>query len=120
MSVNLNGQYFKQSRVVYPHGSVVNIYIVYKLDTINSLRNTAYIIQNALFVAVNITEDATDSDNNMYSGYGICFDEGSFFSFRNRIDAANVITFGCDLSSSAHANNKKIIFMSWVRTLFKV
>ena len=41
MSVKFNGNYFVQSKVLHPNNNnVVNIYIVYKLDTINNTRNT--------------------------------------------------------------------------------
>ena len=74
MSVIFSGNYVKENKVTYPSKSVVNIYIVYKLDTIKPTRNTDFTIQNALFGAVIITEDPSDSSHNKYSGYGICFD----------------------------------------------
>ena len=37
MSVKFNGNYFVQNKVLHPNiNNVVNIYIVYKLDTINN------------------------------------------------------------------------------------
>ena len=69
MSVKFSGNYAKENKSVYPVKSVVSIYIVYKLDTVSSSRNTDFTIQNALFGAVKITEDPSDSDHNKYSGY---------------------------------------------------
>ena len=63
--------------MIYPAKSAVNIYIVYKLDTIGSSRNTDFTIQNVLFGAIKIIEDSSDSDHNKCSGYRICFDEES-------------------------------------------
>ena len=43
-----------------------------------------------------------------YSGYGIGFDNHGTFSMSNGSGSAiNVITFGADMSSYAHINNKK-------------
>ena len=73
MNLEFNGNYFEQTKVTLP-SNVVNIYVVYKLDPISSIRNTDYTIQNALFGAVKITKNV-DFSKNKYKGYGICFDE---------------------------------------------
>ena len=92
MSVSFSENYFKQNKVVHPNTkNVVNIYIVYKLDQIGYGRNTDFTVQNALFGAMKITDDATTSDHNKYVGYGIFFDEGSSFSFENIVNGKNVI-----------------------------
>ena len=83
ISVIFSGNYVTENKSIYPTKSALNIYIVYKLDAIKSSRNTDFTIQNALFGAVKITEDPSDSDHNKYNGYGIAFDEGSDFSFGN-------------------------------------
>ena len=111
MNLEFNGNYFEQTKVTLP-SNVVNIYVVYKLDPISSIRNTDYTIQNALFGAVKITKNA-DFSKNKYKGYGICFDEGGTFNHtvkksnfdRTRL-ARNVLIFGADMSFSSHANNK--------------
>ena len=107
MDVVFSGNYVKENKLIYPVKSVVNIYIVYKLDTIKSTRNTDFTIQNALFGAVKITEDSRGSDYNKYSGYGICFDEGSNFSFGNIVNCKNVIVFGADMHYSSHERNSQ-------------
>ena len=84
----------KQDKISHLHGSIVNIYTVYSLDTISNTRNTDFTAQNCLFGAVKLTKNRNTS-NYKYSGYGICFDEGK-----------NVIILGCDMSFSSHANNK--------------
>ena len=60
---------------------------------------------NCLFGAVKITKDV-DTSMYDYTGYGIGFDSGSRFSHPKGEDAKNVIIFACDLSSSAHSNNR--------------
>ena len=54
-----------------------------------------------------ITEDPSDTDLNKYVGYGICFDEGSNFSFGNIVNGKNVIIFGADMSFSSHERNRE-------------
>ena len=105
MSVNLNGNYFVQNKILSISDSAINIYIVYKLDPISSTRNTDYTIQNALIGAMKITKN-TDSSKNNYKGYGLCFDEGGTFSKGNINNGRNLIIFGVHESSLVHANNK--------------
>ena len=106
MSVKFNGNYFVQNKVLHlNNNNVVNIYIVYKLDTINNTRNTDYTIQNALFGALKITK-IDDISKIKYEGYGICFDEGGTFTKGNITNGKNVILFGADMSFSIHANNR--------------
>ena len=53
MSVRLEGAYFKQMRLLRPNNdNIVNIYIVYLIDSISNSRNTDYTVQNALFTGV--------------------------------------------------------------------
>ena len=44
-----------------------------------------------MFGAIKVTEDPSDSDHNKYFGYGICFDQGSSFSFLNIQNGKNVL-----------------------------
>ena len=104
LRVRSNGCYFIQSKALKLNNTV-NIYIVYRLNTISSTRNTDYTIQNALFGAMKITKN-TDYSKNSYTGYGICFDEGRNFSKGNINNGKNVIIFGVHESSSVQANNK--------------
>ena len=90
LSVSFKGNYMKQTKVVYPHKSVVNIYTVYELDKIDLKRNTDVTVKNALFGTVKITKDANTS-HNKYKGYGICFDAYSDFSIGNINNGKNVI-----------------------------
>ena len=112
--VHLIGNHFQQNKVIIPNNNnAINIYCVYELDAIASSRDTSFTIQNALFGAMQITKNATDSDKNNYKGYGICFDERSQFGHtitENGVtytsNSRNVLIFGADMSFSVHATNK--------------
>ena len=112
--VHLSGNHFQQNKVIIPNNNnAINIYCVYELDSIASSRDTSFTIQNALFGAMQITKNATDSDKNNYKGYGICFDERSQFGHtitENGItytsNGRNVLIFGVDMSFSVHATNR--------------
>ena len=93
----------KQEKVTYKHKPIVNIYIVYKLIT--SSINIGITLRKCLFGVVKLTRNA-DIDKCKYVGYGIGFDSRGSFSHLSRGDGRNVIIFGADMSSSAHANNK--------------
>ena len=117
--VYLQGNHFQQNNVLTLNNdhvlnkNVVNIYIVYKLDPLASTRDKSFTIQNALFGAMQITKNATDTSKNNYKGYGICFDERSEFrhtitegGLAHTTDARNVLIFGADMSFSVHATNR--------------
>ena len=119
MYVYLSGNHFQQNNVLTSSNdhvinkNVVNIYIVYKLDSLASTRDTSFTIQNALFGAMQIIKNAIDNSKNNYKGYGICFDEGSEFGhtiteggFTHTTDARNVLIFGADMGFSVHATNR--------------
>ena len=85
MYVYLQGSRFQQNNVLTSNNdhvinnNLVNIYIVYKLDPIASIRDTTFTIQNALFGAMRITKNA-DTIKYDYKGCGICFDESEQFT----------------------------------------
>ena len=107
INVEFNYNYFVQNKVLHPsNNTVVNIYIVYRLDKISNTRNTDYTIQNALFGAVKITTNTTDISKNRYKGYELCFDEGGTFTKGDITNGRNVIIFGADVSFSTHVTNK--------------
>ena len=120
MYIPLSGNHFQQNVVNIPNtprifniNNTINIYCVYQLDPIASSRDTSFTIQNALFGAMQITKNATDSDKNNYKGYGICFDERSQFGHTMTEDGLthtsngrNVLIFGVDMSFSVHTTNR--------------
>ena len=63
-------------------------------------------LKNCLFRAVILTKN-TDIDKYGYCGYGTGFDKKSSFTFPGGGMGQNVITFGVDMSSSAHIDRKK-------------
>ena len=103
--MEFNGSSLKQDKIMYTHGKVVNIYIVYELTGSNSDDNDPT-IKNSLFGAVTFTKNA-DIDKYGYSGYGIGFDRRGSFSFPGGGFGQNVLIFGVDMSFSAHIDNKK-------------
>ena len=113
MHVSLSDNHFQQNRVIIlNNNNVINIYCVYKIDLIASTRDDTFTVQNALFGAMEITEN-TDTSKYNCKGYGICFDKGGTFghtvregNFNQTTDARNVLIFGVDMSFSTHKTNK--------------
>ena len=105
MYVYLSGNHFQQNITKDLNNVIINIYCVYKLDSISSSRDDTFTVQNALFGAMQITKNA-DTSKYKYKGYDICFDEGGSFSKGNISNGKNVLIFGVDESSLIHANNK--------------
>ena len=106
MNVKFDGVYLKQSKLVRPNNNnVINVYIVYKLDTISNTRDNTFTVQNALFGGTKLTKN-TDTSKYKYEGYGICFDEVSTFGTDSIINGKNVLIFGVHENSLVHANNK--------------
>ena len=114
INVYLSGNHFQQNLKFFPNiNNAINIYCFFKLDPIASTRDTSYIIQNALFGAMQITKNATDNEENNYKGYGICFDDRSQFCHTiaengraHTTNGRNVLIFGADMSFSARATNR--------------
>ena len=66
-----------------------------------------FTLKHSLFGAVKLTE-YVDPNKYKYSGYGIEFDVSrKFLLFVGNGFGKNVITFGADMSSSAHIDNIK-------------
>ena len=103
VKLNFRGDLLKQDKITYNHKPIVNIYVVYRL--IPGINNSGFTLENCLFGAVKLTKNA-DIDKYKYCGYGIGFDSRGTFSHPSGGFGKNVIIFGADMSSSAHANNK--------------
>ena len=82
---------------------MVNIYIFYETDKIYTETHPTPV--NCLFGAVSITKNA-DIDKNKYSGYGNGFDRTGIYLPPDGSFGRNIVTFGVDMSSSAHVYNK--------------
>ena len=103
--VHLSGNHFQQNKADMSNNIGVNIYCVYKSDSISSSRDDTFTVQNALFGAMQVIKNA-DTSKYKYRGYGVCFDEGGSFSKGNISNGKNVLIFGVDESSLVHKNNK--------------
>ena len=103
--VKFTGSCLKQDKVIFNHGKVVNIYIVYELGA-SSSSDSDPTLKNCLFGAVTLTKNA-DIDKYGYSSYGIGFDRKTTFSLSGGGFGQNIIIFGVDMSSSVHIDNKK-------------
>ena len=101
--VELRGSCFRQDKITYNHGKIVNIYIVNEIK--QNYNISRYLtLENCLFGAVSLTKNV-DIDKYKCSGYGIVFDRKGEFSFGNGI-GRNVIIFEVGMSSSQHIDNK--------------
>ena len=110
LKAKFNGSCLKQDKITYTHGTIVNIYIVYKLSSNHN--SFEFSLENCLICAGKLTKNA-DIDKYKYSRYGIGFDARGSFLFPSGGFGQNVIIFGADMSSSIHANNKKKKLNSW-------
>ena len=111
MSARFEGIYLKQNKLVRSNNNnVINVYIVYKLDTVSNTRDDTFTVQNALFGGIKLTKN-TDTSKYKYEGYGICFDEGGTFSMGNISDGRNVLIFGVHENSLVHTGNKNNIYV---------
>ena len=77
--VKFTGSCLKQPKILYTHGKVVNIYIVYELAS-SSSHTSDPTLKKCLFGAVTLTKNA-EIEKYKYSGYEIGFDRRSSFSF---------------------------------------
>ena len=87
--VKFNKNCLKQWKILYIHGKIVDIYIVYETTAFISGTDEPT-LQNCLFGAVALTKNA-DIDKYRYSDYGIGFDRRSSFSFPGAECGKNVI-----------------------------
>ena len=103
--IKFNGSCLEQDKVIFNHGKVVNIYIVYEIS--KSINISDYLtLENYLIGAVTLTKNA-DIDRYGYSGYEIGFDRHGSFPFPGTGLGRNVIIFGVDMSSPTKIDNRK-------------
>ena len=113
-------QYFFEDAAKAIASSVVNVYICYKLlpKTINSDN----VFKNCLLGATDAARpnNTKDSDNFIYSGWGIGFDRSGTFGHPEGGTARNVIIFGVDMPGSVNASNKIQDFLVLGRGLIQL
>ena len=102
--LEFRGSCLKQDKTTFNYGKVVTIYIVYELDSTNSISSDSTLI-NCLFGVVSITKNA-NIDKYKYFGYEIGFDRRSLYLLPAGRFGRNVIIFGVDVKSSVHIDNK--------------
>ena len=103
MHAKFKGGCLKQDKPAFNHGKIINIYLVYDLES--NLNNFDPVLENCLFGAVKLTKN---SEINKYKHiwYGIGFDSKETFLYPDGSFVQNVIIFGANMGSSMHANNK--------------
>ena len=107
--VKFSGSCLKQDKITYTHEKIVNIYIVYEVNSKDNTITSDFTSENCLFGAVTLTKNV-NIDRYGYSGYGIGFDRKGSFSFPSGGYGQNVLIFGVDMSFSVHIDNKKNIY----------
>ena len=63
IKVKFNGNLLKQDKVTYNHGTIVNIYIVYRLTP--ATKDSSVTLENCLFGAVKLTKIADIDKTNI-------------------------------------------------------
>ena len=96
----------KQDRVSFTHRNIVNVFIVYVLDTWSRDLNTDFTLKDCLYGAVKLTKNA-DPDKYSYPGYGIGLDSRSLFLISDFYFGKNVIIFAVENSSLKRADNSE-------------
>ena len=84
---------------------LLNLFIVYELDSWPLDSNFAFALDGCLFGGVKLTKNA-DPDKHSYSGYGNGLDTSVYHSLLDGSVGKNVIIFGVDMNSSVHIDNK--------------
>ena len=84
---------------------IVNVCIVYDLDTWPRNPNNNSKFKNCLFGKSSIVKNS-NKEKYVYSGYGIKFDSASSWSFDSDT-VRSIINFSFDNSSSSHSDNRK-------------
>ena len=84
---------------------MVNLLIVYELNSCFLDLETDFTLVGCLFGGVKITKNAI-TDKYSYSGYGIEFNTREYHSLSDGGIGKNVIIFGINMSSSVHIDNK--------------
>ena len=107
IKLKFKGSCLKQEdQAAFTAKNVVNVFIVYGLDSWPRDLNTDFTLRGSLFGGIKLTKKA-DPDKHSYSGFGIGFDTREQYSLPDGSVGKNVIIFGVDTSSSGHIENKE-------------
>ena len=96
----------QEHKATFTPNNVINLFIVYELDTWSRDYNIDFTMKNCLFGSKKLTKNF-DPDKYKHSGYDLGFDSRSEFTLPDASMGKNVIKFGVDMSSSVHIVNKK-------------
>lgn len=93
----------------------MNIYIVYKISLWSYTVGQDLTLEKVLSGATKLTANS-DPDKYKYSSYGNGFDMNRKFSLPDgSVFAKNIITFGADMGSFVHIDNRKKIYWFLVK-----
>ena len=93
----------KQKSPTFIPPNIIDFFIVYELDTWSEDLNSDFALNNCLFGGVKLDKNVYP-DKYVYSVYGIGFDSRLL---TDSCVGKNVITFGVDMRSYVHIDNKK-------------
>ena len=82
IKLKFKGSCLKQDKATFTPKNVVNLLVVFELDTWSQDLSTDFTLNNYLFGSVKLTKNV-DPDKYKYSGYGTGFDSRSLFSLPN-------------------------------------
>ena len=102
---SISGSCLKQNNATYTPSNRISFFIVYELDTGSRDLDSDCILKDCLFGGIKFAKNA-DPDKYVYSSYGIEFYSCSDFSLSDGSMGKNIITFGANMSPSAHIDNK--------------
>ena len=103
--VKFRGSCLKQDKVTFNYGKIVNINIVYDIES--NLNNFDPTLENCLFGAIKLTKN-NDINKYMCSGYDLGLDSKGTFPYLNGTSfGQNVLIFLTDMGYKyVHANNR--------------
>ena len=107
LSLKFEGSCLAQTKVIYTHKNIVNMYIVYEIGATRNSYEPKLI--NGLSAAVTLVKNS-DISKFGYTDYGIGFDRSSTFSFPSSGFGHNVLIFDFDMNGSTQIDNKKRIY----------
>ena len=105
--VKFKGICWKQVHFLYKN--VLNLYISYKLDIWSKDFSPDFTLGNHLFGAIKLIK-INDPDKYAYSTCGVGFDARSQCLWLDGSLGKNVVSFGADMSSPVHFDNKNKYF----------
>ena len=95
----------QEDKATFTSNIVVNLFIIYELDSWPRYLNTDVTVGGCLFGVVKLTKIA-DPEKYVYSGYGVGFDTQIEYSLPDGSVGKNVIIFEADMSLSVNIDNE--------------